>query len=120
MKKMKASIIFCGDFNSVPESDVFQYLTKGTVTNSQISAQDKEVTLSHPVKFKSACGVPKFTNYTSDFKGCLDYVFVEDEGLHVTYSVPFPEEAVLAENVALPSQVFPSDHLALIACLKWM
>lgn len=76
-------------------------------------------TVKHPYKFESAYGTPKFTNYTGDYKGCLDYIFYENEHLEKIRTVPLPEEAVLSRNIALPSLYFPSDHLALVADFKF-
>lgn len=47
-----------------------------------------------------------------DFKDLLDYVFIESDIMTVDAVSPFPAESILSENVALPSSVFPSDHLA--------
>lgn len=74
--------------------------------------------MTHPFHFESACGTPEYTNFTGDFKACLDYIFYEKENIKTLSFVPFPDESVLSQNTALPSQVFPSDHLALIADLR--
>lgn len=75
---------------------------------------------THPFTFKSACGTPKYTNYTEDFKDCLDYIFYDTKCLESLSFVPFPDESLLSENTALPSKVFPSDHLALIADMQFL
>jgi mRNA deadenylase 3'-5' endonuclease subunit Ccr4 len=71
-------------------------------------------TISHPLHMSSAAGFPAFTNYTRDFKMTLDYIFVDTDSLAVTAVAPLPTEEVLSEHVALPSIVFPSDHVSLI------
>ena len=60
----------------------------------------------------SSAGYPEFTNYTAGFRDTLDYVFVPPDRVCVALVAPFPEEAVLRQHTALPSAVFPSDHLA--------
>lgn len=75
---------------------------------------------THDFEFESACGTPEFTNYTGDFKGCLDYIFYDKQSIKLLRSIPLFDEAVLSENVALPNKVFPSDHLALVADLKFL
>lgn len=72
-------------------------------------------TISQPYVFKSAYGLPPFTNYTATFKGCLDYIFYEDTKLQLLQTVPLPSEEIVSKNTALPSQCFPSDHVALVA-----
>lgn len=74
----------------------------------------------HRFDFESACGTPEFTNYTQEFKACLDYIFFEKRSITVSRFIPFLEEDVLSQNIALPSKVFPSDHLALIADVKFL
>lgn len=137
----RISVIICGDFNSVPECGIFKLMTTGTVSqdcidfrsskynlrgnqNVCIEILDEEeaintVNLSQPFKFDSACGTPKFTNYTAGFADCLDYIFYDKSNLTVSEVVPLPSEAELTLHTALPSVVFPSDHVALISSLKW-
>ena len=66
----------------------------------------------------SACGTPKYTNYTEGFKDCLDYIFYSANAMEVSQVVPFPSEEDLAVHKAIPSVVFPSDHVACVADLK--
>lgn len=67
----------------------------------------------------SACGTPKFTNYTTDFADCLDYIFYQCDQVSVIQYVPLPQLQELTYHTALPSIVFPSDHIALIADFQW-
>lgn len=83
-----------------------------------VDASGKAV-LYHEFNFESACGTPKYTNYTPDYKGCLDYIFIERHKMTVEQVVPLIEEDELAQYVGLPNEVFPSDHLALIVDLKF-
>lgn len=77
------------------------------------------VNLSQPFNLDSACGTPEYTNYTAGFADCLDYIFYDKSNLIVTEVVPLPSVAEMALHTALPSIVFPSDHIALISSLKW-
>jgi len=62
----------------------------------------------------SASGYPQFTNFTGGFKDLLDYVFMSaDSGLDVLRTAPLPSEEALGARTALPSAVYPSDHVAL-------
>lgn len=71
------------------------------------------------LKLISAAGHQQFTNYTSFFKELLDYVFVEDAAFEVERIAQFPPEEVLGENLALPSPVFPSDHIVVAVDLRF-
>ena len=68
----------------------------------------------------SACGTPKYTNYTLGFQDCIDYIFYETDKLQVENIVPFPTEDELKKYDAIPNILFPSDHLASVVDLKWM
>ncbi|KAF5299981.1 hypothetical protein FQA39_LY11354 [Lamprigera yunnana] len=119
--KSRVSVIFCGDFNSAPTSELHQFIMNGFIQctfETDIENSQKTLCLHHSFKFGSAYGTPKYTNYTIDFKGCLDYIFYDSTCFSVIDCVPLPDESVLAENIALPNEVFPSDHLALVCNLK--
>ncbi|GFN89580.1 2',5'-phosphodiesterase 12 [Plakobranchus ocellatus] len=75
--------------------------------------------LFQPKSIISACGVPPYTNFTAGFQGTLDYIFVDSDLLEVTKVVPLPSDEEVRANVAIPSSVFPSDHLALICDLRF-
>ncbi|KAF5278710.1 hypothetical protein FQA39_LY18359 [Lamprigera yunnana] len=122
LTQSRVSVIFCGDFNSVPTSQVYQFIMNGFIQctiETDIENSEKTICLRHPFKFGSAYGTPKYTNYTIDFKGCLDYIFYDSTSFNVIDCVPLTDESILAKNVALPNEVFPSDHLALVCNLKW-
>jgi len=74
--------------------------------------------LRHDLDLESAAGFPAFTNYTTGFKDCLDYVLVQRARFQVLAVAPFPSEQVLSAAVALPSSVFPSDHVSVMVDLK--
>lgn len=121
----KVSFILCGDFNSCPEFGVYKLATEGFLPSSCIdwnSNPEEKVNgidLSHSLQLKSACGRPQYTNYTQGFSGCLDYIFYDKSLLKVTQVVPFPTHEQVTKYVALPSQSFPSDHIALVSTLSW-
>ena len=78
------------------------------------------LTISHPFHMDSACGTPKYTNYTIKFKDCLDYIFYDKDAIEVCGVVPFPLEEEMREMKGLPNEYFPSDHIACVTDLKWM
>lgn len=75
--------------------------------------------LRHDFHFHNVTGTENLTNYTAGFKSVLDYVFVESDKLAVDRVISLPSVEEMSEFVALPSVYFPSDHLALVADLKW-
>lgn len=122
----KIDIIFCGDLNSTPDCGTFKLLTEGRVSqnlpdwlsNSEEAVVGLEVETS--LRFTPAYADIEYTNYTPGFKGCLDYIYYERNGLRCDSIVPLPcHEDVIATG-GIPSEVFPSDHLALIANLGLM
>uniref|UniRef100_A0A0B7A3X0 Endonuclease/exonuclease/phosphatase domain-containing protein n=2 Tax=Arion vulgaris TaxID=1028688 RepID=A0A0B7A3X0_9EUPU len=87
------------------------------------SAGDEEhisnLELHHAMNIESACGTPPYTNFTKGFRETLDYIFIDTDRLEVTKVVPLPSHEDVTANIALPSIVFPSDHLALICDVKF-
>ncbi|XP_044742172.1 2',5'-phosphodiesterase 12 isoform X2 [Chrysoperla carnea] len=124
-KDKRITLMFCGDFNSVPECGIYKLMTTGSVSedepdwSSNMEEQIKDLSLRQPFKMASACGTPKFTNYTTDFADCLDYIFYQCDQVSVIQYVPLPLLQELTYHTALPSIVFPSDHIALIADFQW-
>ncbi|XP_055913295.1 2',5'-phosphodiesterase 12 [Eupeodes corollae] len=119
------SLVFCGDFNSVPECGIYKLMTEKFVDSDYIdwksNAEEavKNVTLSQPFSIASACGTPKYTNFTHAFAACLDYIFYQSDRLAVEEVIPLPSDEQLKTHTAIPSVVFPSDHVALVAVLKF-
>ncbi|XP_017065397.2 2',5'-phosphodiesterase 12 [Drosophila eugracilis] len=118
-------LIFCGDFNSVPECGIYKLMTEQLAeksledwrSNTEEAVTDVE--LSQPFKMVSACGAPEYTHYTTLFAGCLDYIFYQNDRFELLKYVPLPTEEELKENAGIPSAVFPSDHVALVADLRF-
>ncbi|CAL1284914.1 unnamed protein product [Larinioides sclopetarius] len=116
-------IIFCGDFNSLPHSPTYNFLTSGKYECSanwnRSSDVSSDTVLEHNLNLDSACGTPEYTNYTAEFSGCLDYIFYNKDILDVIDVVPMPRHEQVTAQKALPSEYFPSDHIALICTLQW-
>lgn len=118
------SLIFCGDFNSVPECGIYKLMTENQVPDNFVDWSSnaeqavKNVSLSQPFSMKSACGTPTYTNYTAGFQACLDYIFYQNDKFRVTTVVEMPEEEELSAHIAIPSVVFPSDHVSIVAELE--
>ncbi|KPI93870.1 2',5'-phosphodiesterase 12 [Papilio xuthus] len=121
----RISLVLCGDFNSVPSCGIYQLYTTGIVPDSlpdwQSNGDEKisNLCLSHGLLLGSACGTPPFTNFTVGFADCLDYIFYDKNNLEVEQVIPFPSIEELQAHTALPSIVFPSDHIAIISDLRF-
>lgn len=75
--------------------------------------------LRHDFRLQNVTGVENCTNFTGSFKAVLDYIMINTEHLELDKLVPLPSVNELSEFVALPSVYFPSDHVALVANIKW-
>jgi len=122
-------IILCGDFNSKPESSVYEFLSTGALgaehpdlSHDPCDVVPASADFRHDLRlvssFVSVMGQePKFTNYTEGFKGTIDYIFATCDDVYCSgvYLIP-PEESLSKHTrTALPNPQFPSDHLGLCA-----
>lgn len=118
------SLIFCGDFNSVPECGIYKLMTEGHVPANFIDWKSKEeeavrdVELTQPFKMVSATGNENVTNFTVGFKECIDYIFIQNDKFNVTKTIEMPSKEDLEAHLAIPSVTFPSDHIAILAELE--
>ncbi|CAH0603216.1 unnamed protein product [Chrysodeixis includens] len=123
--KKKISIILCGDFNSVPSCGIYQLYTTGRAPSdlpdwkSNINEAVFDLSLQQNISLGSACGTPPYTNFTAEFADCLDYIYYDKSNLEVEQVVPLPSVEELKLHTALPSVVFPSDHVALVSDLRF-
>ncbi|XP_063358547.1 2',5'-phosphodiesterase 12 [Cydia amplana] len=122
----RMSLILCGDFNSVPSNGIYQLYTTGSAPSSLPDWNSKpdeavlDLNLQQDILLGSACGTPQYTNFTAGFADCLDYIYYEKANIEVEQVVPFPSVEELQAHTALPSIVFPSDHIALISDLRFI
>nr|XP_020466788.1 2',5'-phosphodiesterase 12 [Monopterus albus] len=121
-----APLVFCGDFNSSPNSGVFQLVTEAVVPQQHAdwSSSGPEEScnmelLSTFPPLLSACSQPAYTNYVGGFHGCLDYIFIQPDSMQVEQMIPLPSHQEVTAYEALPSIAHPSDHIALICDLRW-
>ncbi|GLE06201.1 hypothetical protein PINS_up015443 [Pythium insidiosum] len=106
-------LIFAGDFNSMPDSEVYRFITE---THGYRSAY---------ASYKTPAGEPDFTNVNGvridltdkevpNFIGTLDYIFFKSHRLHpAALREMMPLELAVQER-SLPSTFSPSDHLPLL------
>ena len=63
----------------------------------------------------------RFTNFTRDFKGTLDYILYTSDSLIPTATLELMDESEvrLGPEAGLPSEVLSSDHLALAVTFQY-
>lgn len=143
-------LVMCGDFNSVPGSAVHSLLTKGHVDSAHRDlAYDPDGVLKPVEKFRHTlplvsayacyfrCNTvdraeivkkmdvgtrePRFTNFSCDFRGTLDYIFHTAPNLKVLSLLELiDEDESEVKNYALPSPHYPSDHIAIAAKFQYI
>lgn len=119
--------LVCGDFNSVPSSGVYDYLSSGALPpthedfNTHHYGPYTEHGVRHGLQLKSAyahLGELPFTNYTPGFKGVIDYIFYSTNALAVTGLLGKIDEGYLEKVVGFPNAHFASDHVPVLAEFK--
>lgn len=141
-------VIFCGDLNASPTSGAAKLLFDRIVPPSS-GMTDQGTTWKHlhsftwdheyknprpsnasmpptirlpdsfPILRSGYPELPVYTHYLQSFAAALDYIMVSQDTLKPVAWAAMPSEEVLKENVAMPSVVLPSDHIALVCDLKW-
>lgn len=119
-------LLICGDFNSTPDSAVYEYLRRGQVRSDHDDLRSdpcgllKQLTLRHSLCMATAYETcnrseAQYTNYTEEFKGTLDYIWFSPDSLDVLAISQVDDESQLTQETALPSSTRPSDHVSLVA-----
>lgn len=119
-----------GDFNSLPDSDVYQYISFEIPTNSvsylstgfinkrrlRLLDLDHLPPVTHPFKLYSAYALvhEPDSNVTGHFRGCLDYIWYTTDTNVLKLLLP-PSYNHYKNQVALPNLQEPSDHTSLLA-----
>ena len=130
-------LIICGDFNSTPDTAVYDLMTRQQVhpghPDVNVATGDDvpnvlpdAMNITHSFQLGSAYQTvmgdePWVTNYTAHFKGTLDYIWYSAQNLRPISVAPIPDEAQLTKNgEALPSTEFSSDHIMLISDMQFV
>jgi CCR4-NOT transcription complex subunit 6 len=128
-------LIICGDFNSTPDTAVYDLLSRQSVhpghpdvnvaTNDDVpNVLPDAMNISQSFQLGSAYQTvlgdePWVTNYTENFKGVLDYIWYSVQNLRPLSAAPIPDEPELTRHGdALPSTEYSSDHVMLIADMQ--
>jgi CCR4-NOT transcription complex subunit 6 len=117
-------LILCGDFNSLPDSGPYELIANGKLAGTHEDLENRKYGaltrdgISHPFAFESAYGkigeLP-FTNYVSNFRGVVDYIWYARNALAVRGLLGKVEDAYMDKVPGFPNVHFPSDHLAIMA-----
>lgn len=114
----KIPTLVCGDFNSVPDSGVYDYLSRAAIEPdhadfmSHVYGNYTAEGLGHKLALKSAysnVGELPFTNYTPNFEGVIDYVWYTTNSLAVTGLLGEVDKSYLSKVVGFPNAHFPSE-----------
>jgi CCR4-NOT transcription complex subunit 6 len=122
----KIPLIICGDFNSVPSSGVYDFLSNGTLPADHADFKSHKYGrytsegLRHRFGLKSAyaapgAGEPPVTNYVPTFQGHIDYLWYSAANLEVNAILGGVDKDYLEKVVGFPNAHFPSDHLCIVA-----
>ncbi|WFD35823.1 poly(A)-specific ribonuclease [Malassezia cuniculi] len=120
-------MVVCGDFNSTPDSGVYEFLSQGSAPNNHRDFMDHiygnytSDGLRHSFALRSAYGnigeLP-FTNYTPGFRGVIDYIWYTSNSLAASGILGTVDQTYLSRTVGFPNAHFPSDHVCILAEFK--
>ncbi|KAF9939096.1 Glucose-repressible alcohol dehydrogenase transcriptional effector [Mortierella alpina] len=124
----KLPTLICGDFNSEPDSGVYEFLTKGTVAQGHDDFGDHAYGtytsegLSHKMSLRSSYSQVNelpFTNFTPAFAAVIDYIYYSSNHLSVLGLLGGVEKEYMSRCVGFPNAHFPSDHVPILAEFKF-
>lgn len=116
----KIPIIISGDYNSVPGSGVYEFLTNGMLPGDHpdfLSHSYGRYTgdgLRHRLGLKSAyagIGELPLTNYTPSFHGAIDYIWYSTATLSVNAVLSEVDRGYLEKVVGFPDAHNPSEYV---------
>ena len=137
-------IIFCGDLNSHPNSGVMKLMLdrqlckdngktwkhlcsyewsdgaieEGGGMHHDVEGIDLEFPSSFPNFISGYKDMPEFSHYIEAFVCTLDYILVTNN-FELDKSGATPKREDIDKYIAMPNEVMPSDHVSLVADLKW-
>ena len=59
--------------------------------------------------------MPAFTHYKYNFQGTLDHMLYNEQAMEVMSLLEIPKASRLGKERAIPSLLYPSDHLRIEA-----
>ncbi|KAJ1854760.1 Glucose-repressible alcohol dehydrogenase transcriptional effector [Coemansia sp. RSA 638] len=125
----KVATIICGDFNSTPDSGLYEFFSRGRLDKDHEElvrlepyADYKRHGLRHPLGLKSAYASKEelpLTNLTPTFRGTIDYIWYTTGTLIPTGLLGKVDEEWISQVVGFPNTHIPSDHIPIMAEFKW-
>ncbi|MES1905841.1 MAG: CCR4-NOT transcription complex subunit 6-like [Paramarteilia canceri] len=141
-QKHSIPTVLCGDFNSHPDSGVFDIIVNGKVASDHIDFKDfkygptlsklinsdsKNGELKSPLSLKSVFGNQDqqyldYTNFTNKFKAIIDYIFYSPDTLspNAVLGDIDPNWFEQTGQAGMPNPHFPSDHIPLYCKFSWI
>lgn len=131
-------LLLCGDFNSLPDSGVIEFLSSGRVSMDhpdfkelgyknclqRLLGTDNITEFTHAFKLASAYAVDimPYTNFTFEFKGIIDYIFYTKTGMvPLGLLGPLSVEWLQENRIqGCPHPHIPSDHFPLLVELEML
>ncbi|KAK7053254.1 Glucose-repressible alcohol dehydrogenase transcriptional effector [Paramarasmius palmivorus] len=120
-------VILCGDFNSLPDSGVYEFLSSGSVPKDHPDFMNcsygrfTSEGMNHDLGIRSANatdGKERFpwTHYVAHFNGVLDYIWYSSAHLEINTILGEADSDYIEREkvVGLPNAHFPSDHIAIL------
>jgi CCR4-NOT transcription complex subunit 6 len=114
----KIPLLLCGDFNSSPDSGVYQLLSTGSVPGEHPDFIGKSygkfttTGVTHHLGLRSVyagIGELPLTNYTPSFQGPIDYIWYSTQSIIVTDVWGEIDQEYLSKVVGFPNAHFPSE-----------
>ena len=105
------TVILGGDFNSIPNSEVYEYIK---YKSSEFKFKLESSYSGYNAKDTTRSKEPTFTNFTLKFQDTLDYIFYEPMNMRVNSVLELPDKEEASKETALPNSHYPSDHLCLL------
>lgn len=111
-------LILCVDLNSLVDSSVYDYITKGEIAPDHEDFMNftyGDITrrgLKHRLGLQSSAssfGELRLTNFTPTFTAAIDYIFYTPSALKVTSVLGDVDKPYLDKNVGFPNAHFPSE-----------
>jgi mRNA deadenylase 3'-5' endonuclease subunit Ccr4 len=121
-----ARVVVCGDWNSTPSGGVYEFWKTGSldIKHAELKSTKLSSPLRHSLKLESAylsaMGREPVSFFTSYFQGTLDYIWFSKSNMTVSKVLTTLNDFELKEYTALPSPMWPSDHVLLGCILKFI
>ncbi|WFD32396.1 poly(A)-specific ribonuclease [Malassezia sp. CBS 17886] len=116
--------VVCGDFNSTPDSGVYEFVSQGTAPADHADFMGHKYGsytsegLKHSLSLRSAysnVGELSFTNHTPGFRGVIDYIWYSSNSLAASGLLGEVDLGYLSRVVGFPNAHFPSEYVCLFS-----